>query len=71
MEQISPLPPRSTSARKLSSLTVAGAVVSGLLGAGFWLANRKPKVAEGDDCEGEVNRAVEEEQKWRIDTTWR
>ncbi len=31
MEQISSLPSRSTSARKLSSLTVAGAVVSGLL----------------------------------------
>jgi mercuric ion transport protein len=90
MEQISSLPPRSAGARKLSSLTVAGAVVSGLLasacclgplilaaigiggagllarfeayrpvftvatfgllGAGFWLAYRKPKAAEGDAC---------------------
>ena len=90
MEQISHLPARSTSTRKLSSLTVAGAVVSGLLasacclgplilaaigiggagllarfdayrpiftastfgllGAGFWLAYRKPKAAAGDDC---------------------
>jgi mercuric ion transport protein len=97
MEQISPLRPRSTSARKLSSLTVAGAVVSGLLasacclgplilaaigiggagllarfeayrpvltvttfgllGAGFWLAYRKPKAAEGDDCGCEYPKA--------------
>jgi mercuric ion transport protein len=97
MEQISPLPARSSSARKLSSLTVAGAVVSGLLasacclgplilaaigiggagllgrfeayrpvftattfgllGAGFWLAYRKPKAAEGDDCGCEYPKA--------------
>src|SRR5260370_16582997 len=38
MEQISPLPARSTSARKLSSLTVAGAVVSGLLASACHLS---------------------------------
>ncbi len=29
------------------------------------------KNPSGACCLGEVNRAVEEEQKWRIDTTWR
>jgi mercuric ion transport protein len=97
MEQISPLPTRSTNVRKLFSLTVGGAVVSGflasacclgplilaaigvggagllvrfeayrpvftfatfaLLGAGFWLAYRKPKAAEGDDCGCEYPKA--------------
>ncbi len=81
MEQISSLPPRNTSARTLSSLTLGGAVVSGLLasacclgplilaaigiggagllaiGAGFWLAYRKPKAAEGDDCGCEYPKA--------------
>ena len=90
MKQIRALPEGSTTSRKLSSLTLGGAVVSGLLasacclgplalaalglggagllvkfepyrpvftvatfgllGAGFWLAYRKPKVAVGDDC---------------------
>ena len=90
MEQVRALSPSGTSSRKLSSLTIGGAVVSallasacclgplvlaalglggasllgkldayrplfsvvtfGLLGAGFWLAYRKPKAAAGDDC---------------------
>lgn len=89
--------PGSTRSRRLSGLTVAGAVVSGLLasvccvgplllavlgigaagllarfevyrpiftattfallGAGFWLAYRKPKVALGDACGCEYPKA--------------
>src|SRR5256885_9449643 len=90
MEQVQHLPPGPARSRSLSGLTVAGAVVSGLLasvccigplllavlgiggagllarfesyrpaftaatfallGAGFWLAYRRPKVIEGDAC---------------------
>ena len=97
MEQVQHLPPVPTRSRRLSSLTVAGAVVSGLLasvccigplllaalgiggagllarfesyrpaftaatfallGAGFWLAYRKPKVIEGDACGCEYPKA--------------
>src|SRR5438132_10638740 len=97
MEQVQHLPPGPAHARKLSGLTVAGAVVSALLasvccigplvlavlgiggagllarfevyrpvftvatfallGVGFWLAYRKPKVIEGDACGCEYPRA--------------
>ena len=97
MEQVQHLPPGPARTRKLSGLTVAGAVVSGLLasvccigplllallgiggagllarfevyrpiftvataallGVGFWLAYRKPKVVEGDACGCEYPRA--------------
>ena len=97
MEQVQHLPSVPTRSRRLSSLTVAGAVVSGLLasvccigplllaalgiggagllarfesyrpaftaatfallGAGFWLAYRKPKAIEGDACGCEYPKA--------------
>ncbi|HEX9486941.1 MAG TPA: mercuric transporter MerT family protein [Gemmatimonadales bacterium] len=97
MEQVRPLPPGSTDSRKLSALTVGGAIVSGLLasaccpgplvlaalgiggagllakfeayrpiftvgtfgllGVGFWVAYRKPKVAVGDACGCEYPKA--------------
>jgi mercuric ion transport protein len=97
MEQVQHLPPGPARTRRLSGLTVAGAVVSGLLasvccigpllfavlgiggagllarfevyrpvftaatfallGAGFWLAYRKPKVVEGDACGCEYPKA--------------
>jgi mercuric ion transport protein len=97
MEQVQHLPLGPARMRKLSRLTVAGAVVSGLLasvccigplllavlgiggagllarfevyrpiftvatfallGAGFWLACRKPNVVEGDECGCEYREA--------------
>src|SRR5437016_4661122 len=97
MEQVHHLPPGPARTRKLTGLTVAGAVVSGLLasvccigplllavlgiagagllarcevyrpvftaatfallGAGFWLAYRKPKAVEGDACGCEYPKA--------------
>ena len=97
MEQVQHLPPGPARSRRLSGLTVAGAVVSGLLasvccigplllallgiggagllarfevyrpiftvataallGVGFWLAYRKPKVVEGDACGCEYPKA--------------
>jgi len=97
MEQVQELPPGPARSRSLSGLTVAGAVVSGLLaslccigplllaaleiggagllarfdsyrpaftaatfallGVGFWLAYRKPKVIEGDACGCEYPKA--------------
>ncbi len=97
MEQVQQLPPGPARSRSLSGLTVAGAVVSGLLaslccigplllaaleiggagllarfdsyrpaftaatfallGVGFWLAYRKPKVIEGDACGCEYPKA--------------
>ncbi len=97
MDQVQHLPPGSARSHRLSGLTVAGAVVSGLLasvccigplllavlgiggagllarfeiyrpaftaatfallGAGFWLAYRKPKVIEGDACGCEYPKA--------------
>src|SRR5438132_12320616 len=97
MEQVQHLPPGPARSRRLSGLTVAGAVVSALLasvgcigplvlavlgiggagllarfevyrpvftvatfallGVGFWLAYRKPKVIEGDACGCEYPRA--------------
>jgi mercuric ion transport protein len=96
MEQVQHLPPGPVRSRELSGLTVAGAVVSGLLasvccigplvlaalgiggagllvrfevyrpiftvatfallGAGFWLAYRKPKATLGDACGCEYPR---------------
>jgi len=97
MEQVQHLPPGPVHSRKLSGLTAAGAVASGLLasvccigplvlaalgfggagllarfevyrplftvatfallGAGIWLAYRKPKAAVGDACGCEYPRA--------------
>jgi len=97
MEQVQQLSPGQARSRSLSGLTVAGAVVSGLLaslccigplllaaleiggagllarfdsyrpaftaatfallGVGFWLAYRKPKVIEGDACGCEYPKA--------------
>ena len=97
MEQVQQLSPGQTRSRSLSGLTVAGAVVSGLLaslccigplllaalgiggagllaryeiyrpaftaatfallGMGFWLAYRKPKIIEGDACGCEYPKA--------------
>ena len=97
MEQVQHLSPSPARSRRLSGLTVAGAVVSGLLasvccigplllaalgiggagllarfesyrpaftaatfallGAGFWLAYRKPKAIEGDSCGCEYPKA--------------
>jgi len=97
MEQVQHLPPGPARSRRLSGLTVAGAVVSGLLasvccigplllallgiggagllarfevyrpiftvataallGVGFWLAYRQPKVVEGDACGCEYPKA--------------
>jgi mercuric ion transport protein len=97
MEQVQQVPPGRARARRLSGLTVAGALVSGLLasvccigplvlallgiggagllarfevyrpiftaatfallGVGFWLAYRKPKLVEGDACGCEYPRA--------------
>ena len=97
MEQVQHLPPGPARSHRLSALTVAGAVVSGLLasvccigplllavlgiggagllarfeiyrpaftaatfallGAGFWLAYRKPKAIEGDACGCEYPKA--------------
>ncbi len=97
MEQVQHLSPSPARSRRLSGLTVVGAVVSGLLasvccigplllaalgiggagllarfeiyrpaftaatfallGAGFWLAYRKPKAIEGDSCGCEYPKA--------------
>ena len=97
MEHVQHLPPGPARSRRLSGLTVAGAVASGLLasvccigplllaalgiggaellarfesyrpaftaatfallGVGFWLAYRKPKVIEGDACGCEYPKA--------------
>jgi mercuric ion transport protein len=97
MEQVQQVPSGAARARRLSGLTVAGALVSGflasvccigplvlallgiggagllarfevyrpiftaatfaLLGVGFWLAYRKPKLVEGDACGCEYPRA--------------